>query len=78
MKSLTKHYSLQYDNAERFHFETFVEVPEIGLCSFFSCLTCSKLTNHYTSFKPRVVGKALRWTKEFTVEAFVNRVVAYK
>ena len=78
MKSLTTHYSLQYDNQERFHFETFVDVPKVGVCTFFSCMTCSKLMNHYTDFKPKVVGKAFRWNKEYKVEVFLNRMVAYK
>jgi hypothetical protein len=77
MKSTTKHYTLRYDNNERLNFETFVEVPEIGSCCFHPFKTCSELRNYYSA-KTSVVGKAIRWSNDWVIEAFINRQVLFK
>lgn len=78
MKSMTKHYTLVYDNVETIGFETLVEVPLIGYCVFYAFKICSNVTCHWAGSNPRIIGKAFRFSKDFVVEVFINRIVRYR
>lgn len=78
MKSTTKHYTLEYDDREVLHFETLVQVPIIGYCTFYAFKICSSLVYHLYGPRPRTVGKAFRLSKAFVVDVFINRVVTYR
>ena len=72
------YYKIAYDECSVVDFDTLVEVPNIGYCTFYAFTVCSDLLFHHLTRKPDNLGKVFRFNKDYIVDVFVNRAVVYK
>lgn len=78
MKGNYRRYSLDYNKADTYQFETIVAVPTVGWCSFYSFRLASALTSSYTRGY-RIVGKSFRFNMDVPhIEVFLEVKRFYK